>query len=207
MDLPAGRAIKRAKRYAFRHWWRSPRFTRWLRPSCAACKASAAKEIFKTASAVEGIVPSQKKTDRRYQNIRSRMREADLDALIVCGNQYAGFEGAVFYTSGFEIVHRYVYVLIPLAGNATLVFPRAARWIGDKKKPWVQDQVWPDIPGKWLRERIAERRWKRIGTYGMNFVMAVRDYRELAEGPFAMVPFDQQFDMARAVKSEEELVE
>ena len=41
----------------------------------------------------------------------------------------------------------------------------------------------------------------------MNFVMAVRDYRELAQGPFELVPFDQEFDMARAVKSEEELVE
>ena len=41
----------------------------------------------------------------------------------------------------------------------------------------------------------------------MNFIMAVRDYRELAKGPFEMVPFDLEFDIARAVKSEEELVE
>ena len=135
------------------------------------------------------------------------MQAAGLDALIVCGNQYAGFEGAVFYTSGFEIVHRYVYVAIPLDGEPTLVFPREARWIGDKKKPWVKDQVWPDVPGHWLRDRAVERKWKRIGTFGMNFVMAVRDYRELAQGPFELVPFDQEFDMARAVKSEEELIE
>jgi Xaa-Pro aminopeptidase len=152
-------------------------------------------------------MPSQNEIDRRYRNIRSRMRQNNLDALIVCGNQYAGFEGAVLYTSGFEIVHRYVYVLIPLEGEPTLVFPREARWIGDKQKPWVRDQVWPDIPGKWLHDRLLERRWKRVGTYGMNFVMAVRDYRELAQGPFELVPFDQEFDMARAVKSEEELVE
>jgi Xaa-Pro dipeptidase len=152
-------------------------------------------------------LPSQKEIDRRTNNIRSRMQAAGLDALIVCGNQYAGFEGAVFYTSGFEIVHRYVYVLIPLEGEPTLVFPREARWIGDKKKPWVKDHIWPDIPGAWLRERIVERKWKKIGTYGMNFVMAVRDYRELAQGSFELVPFDQEFDTARAVKSEEELVE
>ncbi len=54
------------------------------------------------------------------------MREHGIDALIVCGNQYAGFEGAVFYTSGFEIVHRYLYVLIPLKGEPTLVFPQEA---------------------------------------------------------------------------------
>src|SRR5208282_3644472 len=156
---------------------------------------------------MRAIVPSQKEIDRRYTNIRSRMQSAGLDALIVCGNQYAGFEGAVFYTSGFEIVHRYVYVVIPLEDEPTLVFPREARWIGDKTKPWVKDQVWPDVPGQWLRERAVERKWKRIGTFGMNFIMAVRDYRELAAVSFDLVPFDQEFDMARAVKSEEELVE
>jgi len=135
------------------------------------------------------------------------MQREHLDALIVCGNQYAGFEGAVLYTSGFEIVHRYVYVLIPLQGDATLVFPREARWIGDKGKPWVKDQVWPDIPGQWLRERAQERQWKRIGVYGTNFIMAVRDYRELAQGSYELVPFDVQFDTVRAVKSEEELAE
>src|SRR5260221_14125970 len=135
------------------------------------------------------------------------MQAAGLDALIVSGHQYAGFEGAVFYSSGFEIVHRYVYLVIPLEGEPTLVFPREARWIGDKKKPWVKDQVWPDVPGQWLRDRAVERKWKRIGTFGMNFIMAVRDYRELAQGPFELVPFDQEFDMARACKSEEEHVE
>ncbi|HET7208381.1 MAG TPA: M24 family metallopeptidase [Terriglobales bacterium] len=144
---------------------------------------------------------------RRYANVRSRMHQEGLDALIVCGNQYAGFEGAVLYMSGFEIVHRYVYLLLPLEGEPTLVFPREARWIGDKKKPWVKDQVWPDIPGQWIRERAQERNWKRVGVYGMNFIMAVRDYREIAQASFELIPFDRQFDMARAVKSEEELIE
>jgi Xaa-Pro aminopeptidase len=152
-------------------------------------------------------LPSQNEINRRYKNIRARMAADKLDALIICGNQYAGFEGAVFYTSGFEIVHRYVYVVIPLEDEPTLVFPREARWIGDKKKPWVKDQVWPDVPGQWLRDRAIERKWTRIGTFGMNFVMAVRDYRELAQGPVELVAFDQEFDIARAVKSEEELVE
>ena len=135
------------------------------------------------------------------------MQKEGVDALIVCGNQYAGFEGAVFYMSGFEIVHRYVYVVIPLEGEPTLVFPREARWIGDKAKPWVKDQVWPDVPGQWIRQRAEEKKWRRIGVYGMNFVMAVRDYRELAQSSLELVPFDFQFDMARAVKSEEELAE
>src|SRR5246127_5258721 len=152
-------------------------------------------------------VPSQKEIERRYRNVRSHMEKAGLDALLVCGNQYAGFEGAVYYMSGFEIVHRYVYVLFPLQGEPTLVFPREARWIGDKGKPWVKDHVWPEVPGQWIRDIALERKWKKLGVYGMNFVMAVRDFRELRNGPFELVPFDFEFDMARAVKSEEELAE
>jgi len=152
-------------------------------------------------------LPTQQEIDRRYKNIRSRMEREGLDALIVCGNQYAGFEGATFYLSGFEIVHRYVYLVLPLAGEPTLVFPREARWIGDKTKPWIKDHVWPDVPGSWLRERGQECGWKRVGVYGMDFIMAVRDYVELARSSFALVPFDRQFDMARAVKSDEELAE
>jgi Xaa-Pro dipeptidase len=135
------------------------------------------------------------------------MEKDGLDALLVCGNQYAGFEGAVLYMSGFEIVHRYVYVLFPLEGEPTLVFPQEARWIGDKGKPWVRDQVWPDFPGQWIRDVAIKRRWKRLGVYGMDFVMAVRDYREFSRGSVELVPFDKQFDLARAVKSEEELAE
>jgi Xaa-Pro dipeptidase len=153
------------------------------------------------------FMPSPKEIERRYDNIRGAMREQNVDALIVCGNQYAGFEGAVFYTSGFEIVHRYVYVLIPLNGEPTLLFPQEARWIGDKKKPFVKEKVWAEIPGRWLRERAQDAAWKRIGVYGLDYIMAVRDYRELQQGPFELVPFDFHFDMARAVKSEEELVE
>ena len=152
-------------------------------------------------------MPSQKEIERRYNSIRAQMQKAELDALLVCGNQYAGFEGAVLYMSGFEIVHRYVYVLFPLEGEPTLVFPREARWIGDKAKPWVKDHVWPEVPGQWIRDIALERKWMRLGVYGMNFVMAVRDYRELSNGPLELVPFDTQFDMARAVKSEEELAE
>ena len=135
------------------------------------------------------------------------MCDQNVDALIVCGNQYAGFEGAVFYTSGFEIVHRYVYVLIPLKGEPALIFPQEARWIGDKKKPFVQEKVWAEVPGRWLGERAQDEGWNRIAVYGLDYIMPVRDYRELQQGTFEIVPFDFPFDMARAVKSEEELTE
>ena len=55
------------------------------------------------------------------------------------------------------------------------------------------------------REKIEEQKWKRVAVYGLDFILAVRDYRELQQGAFELVGFDFQFDMARAVKSEEEL--
>ncbi|MDX6476115.1 MAG: Xaa-Pro dipeptidase, partial [Gaiellaceae bacterium] len=44
--------------------------------------------------------------DRRYTNVRTAMARDGLDAVIVSGNEYTGFEGAVTYMSGFTIVHR-----------------------------------------------------------------------------------------------------
>ena len=149
---------------------------------------------------------SQAEIERRYKALRAAMLEDRLDALLVCGNQYAGFEGAVRYVSGFEIVHRYAYVVLPLEGDPVLVFPAEARWIGDKKKPWVREQVWAEVPGRWIREEAVNKKWQRIGVSGLDFVMAVRDYRELAQGSFELVPWDFRFDMVRAIKSEEELL-
>lgn len=143
--------------------------------------------------------------ERRYTTLRARMAEERLDAILVCGNQYAGFEGAVRYLSGFEIVHRYVYVLLPLEGEPMLVFPSEARWIGDKKKPWVKQHHWADIPGQWLREYGHSKSWKRVGVHGMSYVMPVRDYSMLEGASFVLVPFDAAFDRARAVKSAWEL--
>ncbi|HXZ10798.1 MAG TPA: M24 family metallopeptidase [Candidatus Sulfotelmatobacter sp.] len=148
---------------------------------------------------------SHAEVDRRYRNIRAAMQAENVDAVIVCGSEYTGFEGAVRYVSNFEIVHRFVYVLIPLEGEPVLVFPREARWIGDKSKPWVHEKVWADVPGLWLREQAEAKQWKRVGVYGLNYVMTVRDYRALAGGSYELVPFDVPFDAARAVKSEEEL--
>jgi len=152
-------------------------------------------------------MPTQPEIQRRCRNIRQAMQAGNLDALLVCGNQYAGFEGAVRYVSGFEIVHRYAYVLIPPEGELTLLFPAEARWIGDKSKPWVRDHIWAAVPGQWLAERAREKKWKRIGVYGLKHVMAVVDYQALVAAGLELVDFDFQFDMARAVKSAEELKE
>jgi Xaa-Pro dipeptidase len=143
--------------------------------------------------------------ERRYHNIRRALAEADLDACVVCGSEYTGFDGAVLYLSGFQIVHRYAYVLLPLEGEPTLVCPSEARYVGEHGASWVQDQAFAEAPGEWLRERFRGRGWRRVGVHGLDYVMAVRDFRALAAGDTELVAFDEQFDLARAVKSEEEL--
>jgi Xaa-Pro dipeptidase len=138
--------------------------------------------------------------DRRYGRAREAMAREGVDALIVSGNEYTGFEGAVTYMSGFVIVHRYAYVLLPLEGEPSIVFPSEARYVGEHGTTWIEDQVFVDHPGAWLADRLAG---KRVGVYGLDYVMAARDYRALSG--LELVPFDVQFDLARAVKTELEL--
>ena len=103
--------------------------------------------------------------------------------------------------SGFTIVHRYAYVLLPLEGEPTIVFPAEARYVGEHGDSWIEEQVFADRPGEWLADRL---RGKRVGVYGLDYVMTVRDHAALAAST-DLVPWDVQFDHARAVKSEAEL--
>jgi len=139
--------------------------------------------------------------DRRYGAVRRAMDEHDLDAVVVAGSEYTGFEGAVTYMSGFVIVHRYAYVLLPREGDPSVVFPAEARYVGEHGTAWIEDQVFADRPGEWLGERLAG---KRVGVYGLDYVVAVRDFVALSQKA-ELVPFDVEFDLARAVKSDVEL--
>ena len=49
-------------------------------------------------------VPAEE-IERRYCLLRERMVEEQLDAILVCGNQYAGFEGAIGRASCRERVY------------------------------------------------------------------------------------------------------
>jgi Xaa-Pro dipeptidase len=141
---------------------------------------------------------TQAEIDRRYANVRAQAAEDGLDAVVVAGSEYTGFEGAVRYLSGFRILHRYAYVVLPVEGEPSVVFPKEARWVGDHGEAWIEDKVFAEHPGQW----IADRGFGRIGVYGLDYVMPVRDYLPLAG---AAVAWDQGFDTARAVKSDEEL--
>jgi Xaa-Pro dipeptidase len=140
--------------------------------------------------------------ERRYARIREALQRDGLEAVVVAGSEYTGFEGAVTYLSGFQIVHRYAYVILPLEGDPAIVFPGEARYVGEHGTTWIEEQVFVDRPGEWMAEQL---RGRRVGVYGLDYVMAVRDYRALADGDVELVPWDEGFDHARAVKSDAEL--
>ncbi len=141
--------------------------------------------------------------ERRYANARAAMGEHGLDALIVSGSEYSGFEGAVTYMSGFQIVHRYAYVILPADGEAFVVFPTEARYVGEHAMTSLE-QVFHPRPGEHIADHARGAGWRRIGVYGLDYIMTVRDYQPLSG--LELVPFDVEFDLARAVKSEAELV-
>ena len=143
----------------------------------------------------------------RYAKVRQAMAEAEVSALIVCGSEYTGFDGAVRYVSGFRIVHRFAYVLIPLVGEPCGVFPSEARYVGAHSESWVEEKVFAENPGAWMRQYLESSGARRIGICGLDYVLPVRDYQALAGSSLELVAFDEQFDLARAVKSAEELVE
>jgi Xaa-Pro aminopeptidase len=143
----------------------------------------------------------QAEIDRRYRLVREAMDEHGVDAVIVAGSEYTGFEGAVTYLSGFVIVHRYAYVLLPREGDPSIVFPSEARYVGEHGTTWIEQQVFVDLPGEWLAGQV---RGRRVGVHGLDYVATVRDFRAL-DGACEIVPFDVELDLARAVKSELEL--
>ena len=139
---------------------------------------------------------------RRYENVRGAMAEHGLDALVVSGSEYTGFEGAVTYLTGFQIVHRYAYVVVPAEGEPMVVFPSEARYVG-RARDGADGAGLRRPSGRGDRDRGRAAGWRRLGVYGLDYVMTVRDFRAL-DG-FERRPFDVEFDLARSVKSEAEL--
>ena len=139
--------------------------------------------------------------ERRLSAVRAALERDGLDAALVCGSEYTGFEGSVTYLSGFQIVHRYAYVVLPVDGEPAIVFPTEARYVGEHGDSQIAEQVFAERPGEWLADRL---RGQRVGVYGMDYVMTVRDFAPLAAAA-DLVNWDAGYDLARAVKSDAEL--
>ena len=80
-------------------------------------------------------------TETANWDLGAAMEEHGLDALVVSGSEYSGFEGAVRYLTGFHILHRYAYVVITPNDDPIVVFPREATWVGDHSATFVQRRM------------------------------------------------------------------
>ena len=149
--------------------------------------------------------PSPAEIERRYANTRRAMQQHGLDYLVVAGSEYSGFEGAVRYLCGFLILHRYAYVVVPLEGDPVCVFPREATWVGDHSATYIAQREFPSHCGEWMADYLKSKGAKKVGIYGMEYIINVRDYSALAARDFEIVDFEMPFDYARAQKSEEEM--
>jgi Xaa-Pro aminopeptidase len=154
---------------------------------------------------VNRYIPSKAEIERRYKNVRRAMQQAGLDYLVVSGSEYTGFEGAVRYMCGFHILHRYAYVVVPLVGDPVAVFPREATWVGDHSATFVAQREFPPHCGEWMAEFLKGKGAGKVGVYGLEYIMSVRDYGALVKAGFELVDFDIPFDYARAQKSDEEI--
>ena len=133
--------------------------------------------------------------------VREAMARDGLDAVIVSGNEYSGFEGAVTYMSGLRD-RAPLRLRAPAArGRAGDRLPAEARYVGEHGTTWIDEQVFVDRPGEWLADRV---RGQRVGVYGLDYVMTVRDFHALTAPPSSSRG-TCGFDHARAVKSELEL--
>ena len=149
--------------------------------------------------------PSPAEIERRYANVRKAMEEHGLDALIVSGSEYTGFEGAVRYLTGFHILHRYAYAIVTPNDDPIAVFPREATWVGDHSATFVKRRELPEHCGQWIADYLKGQKAKKVGIYGLEYIINVRDYRAIAAAGFDIVDFDIPFDYARAQKSDEEI--
>ena len=154
---------------------------------------------------VNNYRPSQAEIDRRYANTRAMMEREGLDALVVSGSEYSGFEGAVRYLCGFHILHRYAYVVITNDADPVCVFPREATWVGDHSATFIENREFPGHCGEWMADYLQGKGVKKLGIYGLEYIINVRDYSALAAKGFDIIDVEQQFDYSRAQKSEEEL--
>lgn len=150
--------------------------------------------------------PSQAEIDRRYANTRAAMAEHGLDYLVVSGSEYSGFEGAIRYLCGFHILHRYAYVIVSMDADPICVFPREATWVGDHSAMFIEQREFPPHCGEWMANYLKTKGAKRVGIYGLEYIINVRDYKALAAEEFEIVDFEIPFDYARAQKSDEEML-
>ena len=100
---------------------------------------------------------SQQEIQRRYDDVRRQAQEDGLDAVVVAGSEYTGFEGAVRYLSGFRLLHRYAYVVLPVEGEPSVVSPRRRGGLATTARPGSRTRSLPSTPASGSPTAGSER--------------------------------------------------
>ena len=140
---------------------------------------------------------------RRYANVRAAMAEQSSTRSSSPGASTRGFEGSVTDLSGLQIVHRYAYVVVPAAASRRSS-SRPRRATSASTAPRSSSRSSSIGPASTSPRWRATTAGAALGVYGLDYVMA-RSRLPGARRRLELVPFDVEFDLARAVKSEPEL--
>jgi Xaa-Pro dipeptidase len=153
-----------------------------------------------------GAAPPLSERDSRFERLRERMREAELDALLVgCKGHWWTGRGYARYLTDFHLWGHDGLILFPAEGEPAMsvTSPAVAGLISGRG--WVTDArgdmlILPALLSA-LRERKLER--ARIGTVGTPWIISADLRSAFAEAvPQARIePADAIFDEVRMVKS------
>ena len=80
-----------------------------------------------------------KERDRRWSNIRQRLEENGLDALIVCNSSQITEKGFVKYLTAYRSVLYNLFVIFPRDGNPKLFVPSPVQEYWGKRLGWISD--------------------------------------------------------------------
>ena len=147
--------------------------------------------------------------ERRYAFVRDRMRQQDLDVLVVIGRDGANNRGNHRYLSGYGVVAAFNhYIVFPREPVEPVFFSgQSLAILTDNARGWVRD-VRPQLnPVKTVVDEV--RRFKRGGGIGLVEIgtVPIPIYLDLARDFGAATVRDAAgiFKEARLVKSAEEL--
>jgi hypothetical protein len=82
---------------------------------------------------------SDKEITRRIGEIKAKMKDKGLQALIVFSQVILGEKGAVRYISNYRLLTRKDYLVLPLAGDPALIVPTFGQQISAMKASWIKD--------------------------------------------------------------------
>lgn len=155
---------------------------------------------------------SDKEITRRIGAIREKMIDKGLQALIVFSQVVLGEKSAVRYVSGYRLLTRKDYLVLPLTGDPMLTVPTLGQQMSALKVSWIRDVrcggetvgMIRDVANK-IKSAGLEK--GAIGVVGLLGSMPHHDYDLLKkELPEAIFPdAGELLDGIRAVKSPEEI--